>query len=177
MNAAIIANLTTAEGDRPDRPVPATAHSCPLRYLRNSRITRSSQRLQRLVWSDPNMHRAEETVHKECEWKRGERVDFRFRFQSAMTCNNCFWMKFFTGASGRQRRAVNGGKTMLSFSIDAEGPSHGRIRVTFFHTERCQIFPSRANCADSVSMSVLMGEFSAIRSMIVMRFVPAFVKN
>jgi len=56
------------------------------------------------------MHRAAATVQIECEWKPGERVDFRFRLNAAKKWSDHFWMKFFTGASGKQKNGKAKGR-------------------------------------------------------------------
>ena len=58
-----------------DRPVPVTARN----FLAGSDLIgfctyRLILRLQHVDSSDPNVHRAHKTAHKECGWKHGERV-------------------------------------------------------------------------------------------------------
>ena len=59
-----------------NRPVQATAFSClPRGQLTMAPSQRSPERLQRLSWTDPNMHRAPlERAPSECEWKHGENL-------------------------------------------------------------------------------------------------------
>ena len=105
-------SMTTTDFGRtiPDRPVPTTAR---LSFVRNSRcftVSSASQirRLQRLAWSDPNVHRAKSMAHQECGWKHGERAVFLYRIVGR-----------YNASSDPGSIAVNG--------IDRGRPSHGRV--------------------------------------------------
>jgi hypothetical protein len=98
----------------PDRPVLTTATRSFVHNLLFTSASSVSQirRLQRPVWSDPNVHRAALMAHKECGWKHGERAVFRHRFLAAVPQTT-------SALSGPGPPTVNG--------IDRGGPSHGRI--------------------------------------------------
>ena len=102
--------------------------------------TRQSDRLQQLVSSDPNMHRAPKIAHQECEWKRGEQVVFSCQtntYTRRIKRHLCVFTHAETMVSCRDgplKSAVNGRREKYPFSLDTEGPSHGSPR-------RCEIHP------------------------------------
>ena len=87
--ASVPATEIDFERTIPDRPVPTTAKCVLSRDVPSlpAVVMRPRARLQRLDWSDPNVHRADAMAQKECEWKHGERAVLRNRFLS--TENDC----------------------------------------------------------------------------------------